>query len=182
MVWMFIALYIPRLLLQNVNIILRPNWKVEENLKRGAIVLMILYSTSAALNFIATVNGTVYFVLALIYCVMISLAQCFLSIILEQIVNIFPNRDNETGDPLYVFSSIPLSSMNLSYFATTIYVYLVAQIYLIELKTDNSEIAWAVFAIVNYILLLTTVSIFFTKERRKLINSEMFKFYMNQFV
>ena len=58
----------------------------------------------------------------IVYCIMISLTQCFLLIIIESIVNILPNRNNETGEPIDVYSSIPFSSMNMSYFVSTLYI------------------------------------------------------------
>ena len=73
----------------------------------------------------------------ILYCILISLTQCFLSIILESIVNIFPNRNNETGEPMNVFSSIPFKSMNMSYFVSTVYFTLTTQINLIQIAVDK---------------------------------------------
>ena len=61
----------------------------------------------------------------IVYCILLSLIQGFLLIILESIVNILPNMNSETGKTMDVYSSIPFSSMNLSYFVSTIYVALI---------------------------------------------------------
>ena len=67
-------------------------------------------------------SNAVYFTVTITYCILISLIQCLFLIILESVVNILPNRNNETGQPINVYSSIPFSSMNMSYFVSTIYV------------------------------------------------------------
>ena len=33
--WMFIAIYLPRIIFLNVNVIVKPKWKIEENLTRA---------------------------------------------------------------------------------------------------------------------------------------------------
>ena len=75
----------------------------------------------------------------IVYCIMISLTQCFLLIIIESIVNILPNRNNETGEPMNVYSSIPFDSMNLSYFVSTVYIALLSQVYLIQIKVNDDK-------------------------------------------
>ena len=41
-VWMFIAIYLPRTIFLNVNVIMKPKWKIEENLTRAVLALIFV--------------------------------------------------------------------------------------------------------------------------------------------